>query len=807
MFKNYFKTAIRNLWRFKGFSFINIASLSIGIAGCLVIALFVRDELQYDTFIKGGDDVYRIYDKRTDNIGTTSIACTPPKFATYLKQQYPEVDNTLRILMASGSFLAEAGKTKAYEKNWMITEASFFKFFPLPFKSGDANTALTDPLSIVITEDVAKKYFGTNEAVGKTIQLDKTAYKVTGVLSALPEHFHLSFNMLININDAGIPKERMDSWQWQQFFTYVKVKPGTNIEQLQNKFQQAIIKEVHPTTRQSGSTYLPFFQQLKDIHLQSSDFVYDNAKRGNETYVKGLSIIALFVLVIACFNFINLATARSVRRAKEIGVRKVIGADRKQLIIQFTGETIFMSVIAIVIAAVATKIVIPELNAFTGKSILFNPVTNPLLGLLLLGSGVLIGVLAGIYPAMVLSGFQPVKVLKGLQLKGSSNNNGAWLRQGLVIVQFALSALLIVCATIVYRQINFLHQKDLGFSKDQVMYFDVRGDVTKNPNAFKEELKRSSGVVAVTAGYGLPGDLFAGDDVIVPGKDGEKTYPANQFLVDEDYVTTLGLKIIAGRDFSKQFTTDIDEAFILNETAVRELGFGTPEKAIGQRLAWNKWEPDSLYPVKQGRVIGVVKDFHIKSLHEKVTSTVLQIYPPVLAKVAVKVKTADLPNTIAFIKSAWNKFSPDYPLEYNFLDENYEKMYKAEDKLGSLLWIFTVMAIFVGCMGLFGLAAFSAEQRIKEIGIRKVLGASATGIITMLSKSFLKPVFIASVIAFPIAWILMNKWLENFPYRVTISWWVFAVAAITALIIALITVSFQAVKAALVNPVKSLKSE
>jgi putative ABC transport system permease protein len=432
---------------------------------------------------------------------------------------------------------------------------------------------------------------------------------------------------------------------------------------------------------------------------------------------------------------------------------------------------------------------------------------NPLLGLLLLVAGVVIGILAGIYPALVLSGFEPVKVLKGMKLTAGGSSHTSWLRQSLVIIQFALSALLIVSTTIVYRQITFLHNKDLGFNKEQVLFFDIRGDIEKNIETFKNELKRSPNIVSATAGYGLPGDQFAGDGVILPTKDGDKRQGCSLFVVDHDYVNTLGLRLIAGRDFSRDRATDVEEAFIVNETAVKEFGFGTPEKALGQQIHWDKWIPDSLNPIKKGQVIGVIKDFHYKSLHEKVEPAVLQIYPAVSAKVAVKVKTADLKNTIAHMNETWKKFAPAYPLNYKFIDESFGEMYKSEDKLSTLLWIFTVMAIVVGCMGLFGLAAFSAEQRTKEIGIRKVLGASVMTIVAMLSKNFLRPVLIASLIAFPIAWWMMNKWLEDFPYRVNISWWVFGIAAVAALVIALITVSFQTIKAAVSNPIKSLRTE
>jgi putative ABC transport system permease protein len=552
---------------------------------------------------------------------------------------------------------------------------------------------------------------------------------------------------------------------------------------------------------------LPFFQQLRDIHLQSADFVYDNAIRGNETYVKALTIIALFVLFIACFNFINLATARSFRRAKEIGVRKVIGADRKQLIVQFIAETVLLSVLSMIIATVATFFIVPSLNQFTGKAIEFNPFTNPLLGLGVIAAGIVIGILAGIYPALVLSGFQPIKVLKTMKPVGSGLST-SWLRQALVVVQFALSALLIVSTLIVFRQTKYLNNKDLGFNKEQVLHFQIQGDIAQKLETFKSELKQSPNILSVTSGYGLPGDQYAGDGIALPGKDGDKDYSANVFIGDHDYVKTLGLRIIAGRDFSKDMATDVKEAFIINETAVKELGFGTPEKAIGQRLNWNEWAPtDSLNPVKKGKVIGVVQDFHYKSLHEKLSTSVIQLYPQIAFKVAVKLKTTDIKNTIAFINNTWNKFSPGYPLDYQFMDESYGKMYQNEEKLSDLLWIFTIMAIIVGCLGLFALAAFSAEVRTKEIGIRKVLGASVFHIVGLLSKNFLLLVTISSLIAFPIAWWTLNDWLKDFPYRVDVSWWVFAIAMVAALTIAFLTVSFQSIKAATTNPVKSLRTE
>lgn len=807
MFKNYFKTAFRNLTRYKGFAVINILSLSIAITGCLVIGLFVWDELQYDKFLKEGKNIYRFHTKKTENTGTTTMASVAPMYATYTKQNYPEVQNTVRLLMFGGKLLLETPEVSAYEENGHIADSTFFDVFPLTFKKGNPATALMLPTSIVITEKVADKYFKGSDPMGKTLKVDKTDFIVTGVLQNVPNHFHLDISYLMPLSSAGLPAERMQRWTWQQFYTYVKLKPGTNVENLVTNFQQAVKKEAAPREAQADEAMaVPYLQPLHDIHLKSADFLYDNAKRGNADYVKGLTIIALFVLLIACFNFINLATARSFRRAKEIGVRKVVGAERGQLVMQFTCETILLATIAFIISIGITLLILPALNNFTEKQISWGIFMNPIFLVVLIVIAIVIGMLAGIYPAMVMSGFQPIKVLKG-SLPSTTGLRSASLRQVLVIVQFALSALLIICTTIVYRQINYLHDKDLGFNKEQLLYFSAQGDLSTRPEAFKQELLRSPGVVSATYGYGLPGDQLAGDGVKIPGKDGDINHPTTLLIGDYDYVKTLGLQLIAGRDFSRQFPTDTAESFIINETAVKEFGFGTPQAALGQKMNWDKWIPDSVTPVKKGKVIGVVKDFHYKSLHEKVNKAVIQIYPPIVSKFALKVKTENLQSTIADVKTAWTKFAPNYPLDYSFLDENFAKMYKSEDKLSSLLWIFTLMAIFVGCIGLFGLAAFSAEQRVKEIGIRKVLGASVIGIVSMLSKSFLKPVVIASLIAFPIAWWAMSKWLEDFPYRVNISWWVFALAAVAALVIALITVSFQAIKAAISNPVKSLRTE
>ncbi len=807
MLKNYFKIAYRNLLRQKGFSFINVAGLSLGLTACLLIALFVWDERQFDKFIPEGEQVFRIYTETKSDEGVENMAFTSPRFAPTLQQQFPEVEEVLRVLHIQSTNLFEAGGKKMYEAGGINADPSFFNVFPLSFVYGSPKDALADPTSIVISKEMAERFFGNENPVGKEILYNQTPYQVKGVVENNPK-FHLSINHITNLASREFPEERMQSWRWQQLSNYVKLKKNADVQALEAKLQKLVAEELR-TIKEANFTYQPFLQPLHNIHLYSADFKYDMAVRGNITYVRGLSIIAIFILVIACFNFVNLETAKSMQRAKEVGVRKTIGASRSQLMLQFIAETVLLTFISILIAVALTALFLPQLNEFAEKNISFSVFGNPLNMLTLLGLVLVLGVLAGFYPALVLSGFKPVKVLKGAAVSNTSPGKIPWLRHSLVVLQFALSVLLIISALVVFRQVEYLNNKDLGFDKEQIMFFPMRGEnMTENYETFKNELLKSPGVSSVSIGYGFPGDLVAGDGIFVQRNGEKKEYGVTQLMVDYDYLFTLGVELVAGRNFSKDISTDANEGFIINETAVKELGFGSPEKALGQPLLWDVWvsEPaaDSL---KRGKIIGVVKDFHYKSLYDKMEPAVLQIFPPANWKVAVKMETAGVRDAMAHVKSVWSQFSPDFPIEYSFLDDSFDQMYKAEGKLKSLLWIFTGMAIFVGCLGLFGLAAYAAERRTKEIGIRKVLGATKKSIVLLLSKDFVKLVLIAILVASPIAWYFMNDWLKDFAYRIEISWWIFALAGVSAVAIALVTVSVHAIKAALRNPVRNLRTE
>ena len=809
MIKNHFKIAWRNMLRHKGFSFLNIAGLALGFTACFLIALFIWDEYQFDKFLPNGDRVYRVYNQHTNNEGTEDLAVTYPMIATTLKQEFPEVEQTARILMLPDTKnLYEVGEKKIYLDRGSFVDSTFFQVIPLEFKYGNREGALDQPASIVLSEEMSQQLFGDENPVGKEIQMNKTPLTVKGVFVNDPK-FHLQFNSIMPLALAGIPAERMESWGWQQFYSYAKLKEGADAEALEAKFQPLVEQKSRDFSPDSEpSTNKVFLQPLEDIHLHSSNFIYDNAKRGNITYVKALTFIAIFILLIACFNFINLATAKSLQRAKEVGVRKTIGADRKQLIFQFIGETIFLTLISIILSLALTAFLLPWLNEFTGKTISYSVFADPAVLLIFLVLTIIVGILAGLYPALVLSNFKPVKVLKGSAAGDQEPGKIPVLRHGLVVLQFSMSVLLIISAIVVFNQVDYLHNKDLGFSKDQIMFFPMRGDqMFENKDAFKNQLEQIPGVSSVSIGYGFPGDAVAGDGIKIYKNGQLVEQPATQLMVDYDYIETLGLEMIAGRKFSEEMGTDKDKAFIINETAVKNLGFETPEKAIGQKMVWNVWNEVNPDSIKEGQVIGVVKDFNYKSLYEKVETTVLQIFPDAAWKVAVKMETAQLQGALGQVENVWNNFSPEYPLEYRFLDENFETMYQAEDKLKTLLGVFTGLAIFVGCLGLFGLAAFSAERRKREIGIRKVLGANVENIVLLLTKDFVKLVLVALLIASPIAWYFMNDWLQDFAYRINIGWYVFAIAGLSAVSIALITVGFHAIKAAIRNPVNNIRTE
>lgn len=805
MLRHYFKVSIRNLLKNRESSIINILGLTIGLSGCLLIGLFVNDELQFDKHHPNSDRLYRVYAESFGVGGEAIMATTSPRIGTAFKEDFPEITETLRMFQTRQKFLFKRGDQGYMEEGGFFAEPLVFDLFDLPLLYGDAAAALAEPDAVVLSAGLAKKYFGEENPVGQELTINAKPAKVTGVLKELSPHFHLDFKFLFSFETLlrMVSEERIRDWIWQDFINYVQVHPQTDLAALETKIDEYAEKNIHPKTQKLNFYYNPRLQKVEDIHLYSANFRNDVAVRSNHIYVKGLVGVGLFLLLIACINFINLATARAVQRAKEVGVRKTSGALRGQLALQFIGEAIIVVFIAALLALLLGNILLPFLNDFTGKSISFHWYSNPTFLSISLSAILLAGLLAGAYPSFVLSGFRPIDALKAASF--SPSNHVHWFRKGLVILQFSLSILLIISLLIISQQISHLSKKDMGFQKDQLLHFPMRGKLFKNPEIAKAEFLKIPEVQSVTACFGIPGDIVSGDNIIVPGED-RQTLSARIFNVDHDYIPTMGMEILAGRNFSKAIPTDANRGFIVNETAIRALNLGdNPEEALNKPLEWPMWnEQDS---IKKGMVIGVVKDFHYASLHESVQTAVLQIYPQSYWKMAVRVKSDDLGQTLAALENSWDTFDTGYPFDYQFVDAGFGAMYKKERNWRTLIWIAAGLAIFIASIGAFGLAAYAAEQRRKEIGIRKILGASTAGIIGLLSKDFLQLIIVALLLASPLAWYLMDNWLDSFAYRIKIQWWVFPLAGFSAILIALLTIGGQSLKAATSNPINSLRDE
>jgi putative ABC transport system permease protein len=803
MFKNYIKVAFRNFWRNRSFSAINILGLAIGIAVCFTILLFVQDELSYDRFNSNANRIFRVVFKADINGGKIFEANVMPPTAQTLKNDYPEVEEAAR--------LREMGKPKVTFNNktfkdgtFAFVDASFFNVFSLRFIKGNAKTALQQANSVVITEETAKRYFGGEEPMGKVLDLNNhELYKVTGVVAAIPTNAHFHFDLFGSMQ--SFPDSKNPSWMTSGFFTYLLLKENYNYKNLEAKMPGMVEKYMGPQIAQSMGMSLTQFrtkgnnlgfalQPLTDIHLHSNSN-YEMEPGGDIKYVYIFSAIALFVLLIACINFINLSTAGASKRAKEVGVRKVMGSDKSELIKQFLLESVLLTFIALFIAFLLVQFALPVFNQLSGKNLSLGYAVKPWAALLSLG--LLVGVLAGIYPAFYLSSFQPISIIKG---KLGTANKSLTLRSSLVVFQFFISVSLIIGTLVVYKQMQFIHNKKLGYNKEQLLVLPNSWALGKNERLFKEQLLKDPRIVnATVSGYKPAGPSNGNNSLVFPNGQENSVMRTNRFDVDEQYIPTFGMQITAGRNFSKAFPTD-SSAIIINEAAANAFGF--KDKSIGQNITWMKGDKGEKVNY---RVIGVVKDFHFKSLHEPITPLFMVLNPE--SGLIFKVRTGDVSGLLTTMKQQWEKFNVEEPFTYSFMDELYNKTYQAEEKTGKILNIFTSLTILVACLGLFGLAIYTTEQRTKEIGIRKVLGASVLQVTNMLSKDFVKLVLIACVIAFPLSYWAMSNWLQDFAYRITISWWIFALAALIALFIALATVSFQAVKAALANPVKSLRSE
>ena len=794
MLKNYLKIAFRNLWRHKVFSFINIMGLTVGMTACFLIFLYIQFELSYDSFHTKTDRIYRIVcDIKTP---TEVIKAGGPSWAAppNIKDEFAEVESFVRIA-GGDNVLIRKGDIKFKEENAMWADSAFFKVFDFKLLKGNPQTALKEAFSIVFSETTAKKYFGKEDPIGKTLLItgDALPATVTGVMKDIPENSQIKGGVVLSM--STIMKQwnhGLDS-QWGNYGAqaYLLLKSGTNAKALEKKFPAFLEKRNGTEMKKSQMFATLFLEPLKDVYLRSTR---NGSNKGNINNVYIFSIVAIFILLIACFNFINLTTARSAERAKEVGIRKVVGAAKFQLARQFIGESIIICLIAFVLAGILSALLLPLFNQLSGKIVSNGIFEHGQYVFILFLAAIGIGLLAGIYPALVLSSFKPVTVLKG---RFATGTRGILLRKGLVVAQFSISIALIIGTIVVYNQMNYMRSRDLGFSKDQMMIIDTNGDPGKE--SFRQAVRSIPAVKASAFSSSVPGTGNPGAYSEIENKKGDlQIANLDLYYIDFDYIPLFKIKMAAGRAFSRDFLTDTTQAMILNEAAVKMFGYSSPQQAIGKRF--KQWG-------REGKIIGVTKDFHFRALQEPIKPLSMRIEPNGSNLVSVNVSAANLSATIASIESKWKKLIPNRPFSYFFLDEFFDKQYRGEERFGKLFLNFAVLAIFISCLGLLGLASYSTSQRTKEIGIRKVMGASVNGIINLLSKEFLTLVVLSFFIAMPVAWYFMNAWLKDFAYRTDISWWVFVLAGILAVLIALITVSFQAIKAAIANPVKSLRTE
>lgn len=807
MFRNYLKTGWRNLLKNKGFSIINVTGLATGLACFILISLYVIDELSYDKYNEKADRIYRVNADINFGGNKLHLAVNSDPMGATLKKDYPQVEEYTRFYNSTGSKLIKKGNDYIEEPHVVHADSTLFNVFTLPAIAGDTKTALNEPNTVVITESTAKKYFGTTDAVGKTIEADKNLYKVTAVIKDIPHNSHFNFDFIF-------PMKNVTDYQWgnylsHNFQTYIVLKKGTDYKAFEKNFAQVIDKYILPQAKQymqinsmeefrkAGNKLEYSLMPLTDIHLKSDRYP-ELGVNSNIQYVYIFSAVAIFVLLIACVNFMNLSTARSANRAKEVGIRKVLGTERRSLIGQFLTESTIMVFISLVLALMIAVLVLPYFNNIAAKSLSIKNLLDPRILPFLVVLPFVVGLLAGFYPAFFLSGFQPIKVLAG---KGSSALKKSSLRSTLVVFQFATSIFLIIGTIVVYRQLNYIQTKNLGFNKDQVLIIGT-GALEGKVESYKNEILRLPGVKRASVSGFLPVENSGRNDNTFSREavmSSETGVNMQRWTVDYDYINTLGMQIIQGRNFSKEYGSD-SSAVILNETAAALFGFtGDP---VGKKIYTFG---DNNTPIAYN-VIGIVKNFHFESLRQNIGPLGMMLGKSTWLT-SFKVDTKNIQRLVKQVEAKWKAMAPGMPFSYRFLDQDFDNMYRTEQRVGKIAITFAILAIVIACLGLFGLATYMAEQRTKEIGIRKVLGASVTTLAAMLSKDFIKLVIISFCIAVPLSWWAMYKWLQDFAYRVNIGWWIFLLAGIVAILIALVTVSFQAIKAALANPVKSLRTE
>lgn len=793
MFKNYLRTTIRNISRYKGYSFINLAGLAIGMACTLLILLWVKDELSYDRFHKNGNNVYRImsYGKK---YFTEGFDGTPAPLAPAIEEEVPGIVNAVRFSDVP-KLVVRYGDKAFYETRGLIADPSIFEVFTFPFVKGDPKTAFSEPLDIIITETTGKKYFGDEDPVGKILEIEGKPATVTGVIQDIPHNSHIQFDFLSSYRFIQKLSSYGMSWGSFNFVTYVQLDAKGDPKEIAKNITAVADKNNCPQVKDGTEFRL---QPLSAIHLDSRAHYRNYIEVGDRTYVYVFSLIALFVLFIACVNFMNLSTARSTTRAKEVGMRKTVGASRRQLVMQFFGESLLLTVLACLFALILVIGLLPAFNQLTGKELNLNFIDlQMILGLIAVVC--LTALTAGSYPAIFLSSFRPVRVLKGAF---KSDGRGQTFRRVLVVIQFSLSIALLIGTSVASNQLRFLRHAKLGFNTENIVYVPVKENIGNRYDAFKSELLNDSNILSVAAQYYLFAEQgsFRSTDYDWEGKEEGQELDIVLNLVDYEFIPMMELELLEGRNFSPEYATDPTQAYILNEEAIKAMGIQNP---VGKRFSYGK---------REGTIIGVLKNAHFRSLHVEIEPHLFFfLNNPAQATqygaVLIKVNGSKTEEALARIQEVWENFNPISPFEYHFLDQAYDSLYRKEKKIGTFLNTFTLFAIVISCLGLFGLASFLTEQRTREIGIRKVLGASETGIILLLSRQFTKWVLFANLFAWPAAYFIMVKWLRSFAYRIDLGIWVFLLSGILAVGIALATVGFQALKAARANPIDSLRYE
>ncbi len=786
MIKNYFITSFRNIVRHKGFSFINILGLAMGLACFLLIFLWVQDEMSYDRFHKNADNIYRINSHNYLSDRDMHTPETPLPLGLTLENEYPEVTNSTKILGDWTSWQVSYGDKMFLNDRFVCAEPSFLEMFDYPLLKGNPKTALSETFSIIMTEKMAFKYFGDEDPIGKDIKIYNNSYKVTGILKEIPRNSHLQFDAVFPFS-YWRDVRRTDLGDWDQTWakTFIQIRDNSSSSDL-NKKISGIVKKKEP-----GLNMDIYLQPLTEIHLYS-DFSHEfwgMGKKVNNVYI--FSLTAFFILIIACINFMNLSTARSDKRAKEIGIRKVAGAYRKDIIRQFFCEAVFISFIALAFAVFLAVLFLPVINSLSGKELSLSIWENLSFFTFLIAVTLFTGILSGSYPALLLSSFKPVNVIKGI--RSSGGRAGKNLRKVLVSVQFIFTSVLIILTFTIYSQLRYISNKDVGFDKDNIVYFDAYSGFRTNYRAAKNELLQNPDILSVTKSRWT---IFAGggtNEINWEGKNPGDNIYMYQLPVDYDYVKTFKIKMTEGRFFSEKFTTDTSN-YILNETAVRVAGLKDP---VGKKFSCMG---------NEGKIIGVIKDFHHQSFRQEIEPSFFR-FSNNRNNVCVKIRPGNVSATVKFLESIWKKYAPNYALEYRFLDESMDRWYKKDRQKNRLLGYFSILAIFISCLGLFGLALFEVEKRTREIGIRKVLGSSVTGIVYILMKDFAVLIISANIIAVPFAYLAVNRWLQDFIYKIEPGLGIFLLSGFITFIISIITISYQAAKAAVSNPVNALKHE